>query len=381
MELKPVIELAQALVRRPSVTPEDGGCLALLTDRLIASGFNVESVDRGGVGNRWATRGKVGPMLVLAGHVDVVPPGNHDDWQREPFSGDIADGQLHGRGSEDMKGGVAALVIAAERFVIAHPDHQGQLAFLITADEEGPAEHGTAAVVDQLIAQGISPRWCLLAEPTSVSRFGDTIKIGRRGSISAKVTLVGRQGHIAYPHLADNPLHRLGSVVDALVNAHWDDGCDGFQPTALQLSNVHGGTGTDNVIPGDVSVRFNLRYSPAIDAEAIQRQCRELLDRHAGDYRIEWRHSGLPFVAGDAEFVETMKSVVAEHTGIIPDATTGGGTSDGRFIAKTGAAVIEFGALGLTMHQANERTSIDDLQTLADVFETAIERLLVHSID
>ncbi|CAG0910595.1 unnamed protein product, partial [Cyprideis torosa] len=307
-----------------------------------------------------------------AGHVDVVPTGSGDDWNRPPFSGEIADGYLHGRGAEDMKGGVAALVVAAERFVAAHPQHPGRIAFLITSDEEGPATDGTVAVVERLIEDGVKPRWCLLAEPTCVERFGDTIKIGRRGTLSADLTLIGKQGHIAYPHLADNPLHRAGDVINALSREPWDTGGDGFQPTSLQFSNINGGTGAENVIPGSVQLRFNLRYSPKTTADEIQATCTRLLDATAGQYRIEWRHGGEPFHAGDPAFIETMQQVIHAHTGLTPQASTGGGTSDGRFIAKTGAAVIEFGALGQTMHQANERTRTEDLITLTAIFEDAI---------
>jgi len=373
---EPVIELTRALVTRPSVTPNDAGCLGLIGERLAAIGFTLERLDRDGVSNLWARRGDTAPLLAFAGHTDVVPTGPVDQWQHPPFEAVLEGGMLHGRGAADMKGGLAAMVTACEAFVAAHPTHTGSIAFLLTSDEEGPAVAGTRHVVDTLQARGEIPDWCLVGEPSSGAKFGDTARIGRRGSLSATLTINGIQGHVAYPHLADNPIHRLAPALAELCAERWDEGNASFPPTTFQVSNLNAGTGATNIIPGQVTLHCNLRYSTEMTCHEIQTRCEAILDRHELDYTIDWSHSGLPFLSTPGPLTAALRAAVREQTGFDPELSTAGGTSDGRFIAPLGTEVIEFGPSNATIHQINECVATDDLVTLHAIYLQLLQQLL-----
>ncbi len=375
--LSPTLQLAMALIERPSVTPDDAGCQALLAERLEACGFVIEPMRFGEVDNLWATHGSRAPLFVFAGHTDVVPPGPRERWHSDPFHPEIRDGLLYGRGAADMKGGVAAMVTAAEAFVQAHPDHPGTLAFLLTSDEEGPALDGTVKVVEALSARGDAIDWCLLAEPSSVARAGDTIKNGRRGSLNGTLTVHGKQGHVAYPHLADNPIHPLMAALDELCRREWDQGNAFFPPTTFQISNIHAGTGATNVIPGSVEVLFNFRFSTEQSEAGLRQAVEALLSRHGLEYRLDWNLSGAPFVTEPGALVDAARAAVHQVTGQAAKLCTGGGTSDGRFIAPTGAQVIELGPSNATIHQVNECVGCDDLDALHAIFVATLERLLL----
>ncbi|GAB3683361.1 succinyl-diaminopimelate desuccinylase [Salinisphaera aquimarina] len=372
------LELAQALIARASVTPEDAGCQALIGERLAAAGFTVEHMRIGEVDNLWAVAGERGPLLCFAGHTDVVPPGPLEDWRFDPFAARIEDGWLYGRGAADMKSSVAAMVCAAERFRSAHPDHAGRLAFLITSDEEGPAVDGTRAVVERLTDRGIAIDYCLVGEPSSSRTLGDTVKNGRRGSLNAHLTVRGRQGHVAYPQQADNALHRLLAVLAELAAHHWDDGDDFFPPTSFQISNLDAGTGAENVIPGIAEARCNWRFNPLQDEASIRAFVTERCTAHGiAEDSIAWRLSGVPFITEDGALVEATRAAIADIADITPELSTAGGTSDGRFIAPTGAQVVELGPLNDTIHQADERIRADDVARLAHIYEQLVERLLL----
>jgi len=370
------LDLAIELVARPSVTPDDAGCQALLTRRLDALGFNVEALPFGEVSNLWARRGTAGPLLVFAGHTDVVPTGPEAEWSTPPFTPTVQDGELHGRGAADMKGSLAAMITATEAFVTAHPGHAGSIGFLLTSDEEGPAVDGTVRVIETLRARNETIDWCLIGEPTSTDRFGDTLKIGRRGSLSAVLTVHGSQGHVAYPHLADNPLHRLAPALAELVAIEWDQGNDHFPPTTFQVSNIHAGTGAENVIPGRLELMCNVRFSTELDADAIKTRVADVLARHQVRHDITWRLSGAPFLSTPGALTEALSASLETLTGHVPELSTSGGTSDGRFIAPTGVEVIEFGPLNATIHKLDERVPVADLETLHDVYLGVLERLL-----
>lgn len=376
----PVLALAVDLISRPSVTPADAGCQALIADRLAAAGFTVEPMPFGEVQNLWARRGSDGPLFCFAGHTDVVPPGPLADWTSPPFTPTIRDGLLHGRGAADMKGAVAAMVVAAERFVAARPDHRGSIAFLLTSDEEGPAVDGTRRVVAALGARSEHIDWCLVGEPSCRDTLGDTIKNGRRGSLNGRLTVIGKQGHVAYPQLADNPVHRLAPALTALCAEQWDAGNAHFPPTSFQVSNLTAGTGADNVIPASAEVLFNLRFSTEQTPAGIQRRIHDLLARHglvAGThYRIDWRLSGEPFVTEPAELVAATRAAILAETGVETELSTSGGTSDGRFIAPTGAQVLELGPLNATIHKIDECVAVADLEPLARIYQGVLERLL-----
>jgi succinyl-diaminopimelate desuccinylase len=376
-----VIALAQALIACPTVTPEDGGCQDLIAARLARAGFTVEPMRFGEVHNLWARRGRAAPLLCLAGHTDVVPTGPVERWRTAPFDPVIEDGMLHGRGSADMKGALAAMVVAAERFVAARPSHAGSLAFLITGDEEGPSVDGTVKVVERLLARGERIDWCVLGEPSSQQVLGDTLRHGRRGSLSARLTVHGVQGHVAYPDRAVNAIHMALPALAELAATRWDDGIGdaseaGFPPTTFQLSNFNAGHGTNNVIPGSAEVRFNLRYCTAQTIETLSTRIEEVLRRHGVRYSIEWKDAGRPFLTQGRTLIDATRAAVREVTGVEPRLDTGGGTSDGRFIAPTGAEVIELGPVNATIHQVDERVSVDDLERLATVYERLIARLL-----
>lgn len=370
------LELAQDLIRRASVTPDDAGCLDLIAARLEPLGFTCEVLRFGEVANLWARRGTDGPVLALAGHVDVVPTGPLEDWGTPPFDPVVRDGWLHGRGAADMKGGLAALVTAAERFVATHPGHRGSLAFLLTADEEGPAVDGTCRVIETLTARGETIDWCLLGEPSSRERAGDVLRNGRRGSLNGLLTVHGIQGHVAYPDVADNPVHRFAPVLTELCAMQWDRGNEHFPPTSFQVSNLNAGTGADNIIPGEAVVAFNLRFSTEWTVEKLQQAVTALLDRHELNYRIEWRVSGLPFLTDGGALLDAVRSSVHEVIGIEPECNTGGGTSDGRHIAPAGAEVIELGPVNATIHKIDERVRVSELDELSATYERILEKLL-----
>ncbi len=376
MPLSPTAELARELIRCESVTPRDAGCQEMLAARLRRAGFECEGMEFEGVRNLWAARenAEAKPLVVFAGHTDVVPAGPLGEWRFPPFAGEVADGMLHGRGAADMKGAVAAFVTAAERFVARHPKHGGALGLLITGDEEGPALFGTREVMRVLRERGVRIDMCIVGEPTGVSALGDVIKVGRRGSLGATLRIRGKQGHIAYP--LDNPIHRATAVLAELIATEWDRGNENFQPTSFQVSNLHAGAGATNVIPGEAVVEFNLRYSPESNEESIRARVEETLARHRADYAIEWKHNGAPFECPDGKLVAAVSDCVEEITGARPAKSTGGGTSDGRFIAPSGAEVVELGPLNATIHQIDECVSIADLDRLSEIYERVLERLL-----
>ena len=374
--MTPTLDLAAELIRRPSVTPADGGCQDLLAARLAASGFRVEHLPFGEVRNLWARRGTDRPLFCFAGHTDVVPPGPRDHWDSDPFTPAVRDGKLYGRGACDMKGEIAAMVTAAEAFVRAHPDHPGAIAFLITSDEEGPSLDGTVRVVETLEARGEKIDWCLVGEPSSQDRLGDTIKNGRRGSLNGFLTVKGRQGHVAYPHRAVNPLHVLAPSLVELVDEEWDQGNAFFPPTTFQIANLNTGTGAENVIPGTLTAQFNFRFSTEVTAETLQRRVATILDRGGFDYDLTWRLSGDPFLTPAGALVEAASQAVMETLGYRPELSTGGGTSDGRFIAPTGAQVLELGAINASIHQVNEHVGIEELEQLSTIYRRILEKLL-----
>ena len=376
--MSPTLDLAANLIRRPSLTPEDHGCLDVITARLAALGFVAERLSYPPVENLWATLGSGRPVLCFAGHTDVVPTGPREEWLTDPFEPVITEGLLYGRGAADMKSGLAAMVTAAERFVARHPDHPGTLAFLLTSDEEGAAVDGTRRVIDVLESRGDKIDWCVVGEPTSHETLGDTVKIGRRGSLSCQLTVHGVQGHIAYPHLADNPVHAFAPALAELASRRWDEGNEFFQPTSFQVSNVMAGTGAPNVIPGDMKVRFNLRFSTEQTVESLQRAVLAILDRHGVKFTLEWFVSGLPFLTPPGLLTEAVSGAVHEVTGITPRFSTTGGTSDGRFIAPTGAQVVEVGVGNATIHKVNESVRVADIDVLSRVYECVMERVLVE---
>ncbi len=371
----PVIELAQQLIRRPSLSPDDAGCQALLIARLQAIGFTVEPMPMGDTLNFWAWRGE-GETLAFAGHTDIVPAGDANRWINPPFEPTIRDGMLFGRGAADMKGSLAAMVVAAERFVAAHPQHRGRLAFLITSDEEASAANGTVKVVERLMARNERLDYCLVGEPSSTEIVGDVVKNGRRGSITANLTVHGVQGHVAYPHLADNPVHRALPALNELVATEWDCGNEFFPPTSMQIANVQAGTGSNNVIPGEFEVQFNFRFSTESTDESIKTRVQALLDRHQLRYTIEWKLSGQPFLTARGKLVDAVVRAVAHYNEIKPQLLTTGGTSDGRFIARMGAQVVELGPVNATIHKINECVKASDLQLLSRMYQRIMEQLV-----
>lgn len=371
------ILLTQDLIRRPSVSPEDQGCLQVISERLKALGFQVERMPFGPVENIWAKHGQ-GPLLCFAGHTDVVPTGPREEWQTDPFEPVVKDGMLYGRGAADMKSGLAAMITATERFIAAHPNHTGTLAFLLTSDEEGPSVDGTRRVMEVLEARNEKITWCVVGEPTSTDALGDTVKIGRRGSLSGKLTVHGIQGHVAYPHLADNPVHSVAPALAELASRVWDKGNEFFQPTTFQISNISAGTGAPNVIPGELKARFNIRFSTEQNVEKLQQTITEILNRHKVNYTLEWFVSGLPFFTAPGKLSEAVQRAVKEKTGRSPELSTTGGTSDGRFIAPTGAQVVELGVINATIHKVNECVRVQDVDTLSAMYERVMELLLAQ---
>lgn len=374
--MDPTLELAVELIQRRSLTPADAGCQTLITDRLIQHGCKVENLRYGDVDNLWLTHGRGAPLFVFLGHTDVVPTGPEDQWQYPPFEATIKEDMLYGRGAADMKGGVAAMVVAMEQFLQSHPDHAGTIALLLTSDEEGIAKDGVRRVVsDFLQPNDIRIDYCLVGEPSSNERAGDMIKNGRRGSLGARLLVHGTQGHVAYPHLAENPFHRASQALAALCETQWDRGNDDFPPTSFQVSNIHAGTGADNVIPGTLEVLFNFRYSTEVTADELKQRVESLLTSHELNYEIEWRLSGEPFLTRGGDLLAAAQSALASVTGQQAETSTAGGTSDGRFIAPLGAEVIELGPINKTIHKIDECVAVDDLKRLTEVYLQIIKGL------
>ncbi len=369
------IELSQQLIQKPSVTPDDHGCLDLLAERLAGSGFSCQMLAFENVSNAWIVRGKQAPLFVFAGHTDVVPTGPTEHWTYPPFAGHIENGQLHGRGSADMKTAIAAMTVACEEFIQEHPKHNGSIGFLLTSDEEGPAKNGTIKVIEHLQANNIHIDYCLVGEPSSSKTMGDVIKNGRRGSLGAHLTVQGKQGHVAYPHLAINPIHHLSEILTTLSALEWDQGNEHFPATTFQVSNVRAGTGADNVIPGSAEAWFNIRFSTEITAEQIQARVASVLE----NYRVEidWRLSGQPFITPEGRLVDACKTAIKQVTSIDTQLSTGGGTSDGRFIAPTGAEVVELGVTNASIHQIDEHTNIEQLMQLKETYKQVLTSLLL----
>ncbi|WIH06308.1 succinyl-diaminopimelate desuccinylase [Xanthomonas translucens pv. graminis] len=371
-----IVDLTCALIARPSVTPDDAGCQELIAQRLARAGFAIEPLRFGDVDNLWATHGSGAPVLALLGHTDVVPPGPREAWASDPFVPQIRDGVLYGRGAADMKSGVAAFVVAAEQFAAAHPEHPGTLALLLTSDEEGDALDGVRKVAETFRARGQRIDWCITGEPSSTERLGDLLRVGRRGSLSATLLVKGVQGHVAYPHKARNPIHLAAPALAELVARHWDDGYESFPPTSLQISNLHAGTGANNVIPGELQVAFNLRYNPHWDAPRLEAEIAALLDRHGLDYTLRWHRSGEPFYTPEGRLRSVARAVLGDFAGAAPEESTGGGTSDARFIAPLGAQCIEVGPVNASIHQVDEHVRVADLEALPGLYLALLEQLL-----
>jgi succinyl-diaminopimelate desuccinylase len=372
------LELLKTLIKCPSVTPDDAGCMDIIAERLAKSGFKAERMDFDDTQNIWLRRGETKPLFVFLGHTDVVPPGPLDRWQTPPFEPTLKDGKLYGRGAADMKGGIAAFIIAVERFVAIHADHQGSIALLLTSDEEGPATNGVVKVMEVLQQRGIAIDWCLVGEPSSDKMIGDVIRVGRRGSLCAKLTVKGIQGHVAYPDKASNPIHAFAPALKDLTEEVWDHGNAFFPPTSLQVSNINGGTGSENIIPGHLEVQFNLRFCTELNETIIKERTQTILDKYDFDYELQWRLSGNPFLTAQGELIAAAHEAISQIIGTEPLDDTGGGTSDGRFVAPTGAQVIELGPRNETIHKINEYIEIDQLDTLSHLYEAILVNLLVN---
>ena len=373
------LELSQQLIKKPSVTPKDEGCLELIADRLKAAGFSTEMLLFEDVSNAWIRKGSHAPLFVFAGHIDVVPSGPENKWRHPPFDATIENDELYGRGSADMKTAVAAMTVAAEEFINEYPDHQGSIAFLLTSDEEGPAVNGTVRVVEHLQKQNVAIDYCLVGEPSSTTQVGDVIKNGRRGSIGAHLTITGKQGHVAYPHLAINPIHQLSELLAELASIEWDQGNEYFPATTFQVSNMQAGTGADNVIPQTAEAWFNLRFSTEITAEEIKQRIENHIHTKKINYAIEWRLSGQPFLTPEGRLVQACQHAISSVTGRNTELSTAGGTSDGRFIAPTGAEVVELGVVNETIHQIDEHTNINELAQLKEIYKEVLKDLLIQS--
>ncbi len=370
------LQLCCELISRPSITPDDQGCQKLIADRLAASGFISHHLRFEDVDNLWVTHGTTGPLFVFAGHTDVVPTGPLENWTTPPFEPTQRDGRLYGRGSADMKASIAAFVTAAETYIANHPDHPGTLALLITSDEEGPSINGTVKVMQWLKQQSIKIDYCIVGEPSSVDTLGDTVKVGRRGSLNGYLTVHGTQGHVAYPQLADNPLHRALPVFNELTAIEWDQGNEYFPPTSFQISNIAAGTGAENVIPGELSVKFNFRFSSELDEDQIKNRVVEIFDKYKLRYSIDWRLSGNPFLTNKGVLVEAVSTACTEILAITPELSTSGGTSDGRFIAPTGTEVVELGPCNSSIHQIDEHVMLTDPEQLAKTYQRILELTL-----
>jgi len=371
-----VVDLTSALIRRASLTPDDAGCQPLIARRLCAAGFATEHLRYEDVDNLWATHGEGAPVLVFLGHTDVVPPGPPDAWASAPFEPTIRDGRLYGRGAADMKSGVAAMTLALEAFVRANPSHAGTLALLVTSDEEGVAKHGVRRVAEEFRRRGQRIDACIVGEPSSRERLGDMIRVGRRGSLTGRLRVRGVQGHVAYPDRARNPIHALAPALAELAATRWDDGDESFPPTSFQVSNIHSGTGADNVIPGDLHAVFNFRFGTASTSATLRERTEAILRRHEVDSEIDWWLSGEPFLTREGRLRAAVSAAIREHCGITPEASTGGGTSDGRFIAPLGAEVVELGPVNASIHKIDESVALDELERLPAIFGSIIERML-----
>lgn len=372
----PVIDLAKQLIARASVTPDDAGCQPLLIERLTALGFSIERIHYQDTTNLWAKRGKGAPLFCFAGHTDVVPAGKLANWHTPPFEPTVIDGHLHGRGAADMKGSIAAFLVAVEAFINQHADHNGSIALLITSDEEGPFINGTVRVVEHLQRRGEYIDWCIVGEPSSSQHIGDVVKNGRRGSLTGELTVVGVQGHVAYPHLADNPVHKAVPALTELSSKVWDKGNDYFPPTSFQIVNINGGTGASNVVPGELNVQFNFRFSTEQTSAGLVKKVESLLDSYGLDYQLTWTFNGEPFLTDSGPLLEATQQAIEQHCSFTPQMQTTGGTSDGRFIAPMGTEVLELGPCNATIHKVNECVSCDDLIKLADIYQSVMERLL-----
>lgn len=374
--MSPVQQLAEALIARPSITPDDAGCQQLLGERLAALGFRLESMVFADTTNLWARLGDSGPLFVFAGHTDVVPPGPREDWHSAPFEPSVRDGYLYGRGAADMKGSLAAMVVAVENFLAEHPNPKGSIAFLLTSDEEGPFINGTIKVVETLEARNEKMTWCIVGEPSSQNRVGDVVKHGRRGSLTGYLSILGTQGHVAYPHLACNPIHQALAALKALTERVWDHGNQDFPPTSLQIVDIHGGNGVTNLIPGQLQLIFNLRFSTEQTEPELRNQIELLLQQHGLQYQLNWVFSGPPFLTRHGKLLPAVSQAIEEITGQAPETSTSGGTSDGRFIAPTGCEVLELGPVNATIHKVNECVKLDELDTLSRLYQRSLELLL-----
>ena len=374
--MNPTLELTRALIACPSVTPADAGCLDMIETRLRPLGFVCTRLPSGEVENLWAVRGVQGPCLAFAGHTDVVPPGPLDAWSRPPFEPQVADGKLWGRGAADMKGSLAAMVVAVERFVARVPAHRGQIAFMFTSDEEGPATDGTVRIVEHLREHGIKPDWCIVGEPSSHLRLGDTVRVGRRGSLNGRLMVQGVQGHVAYPERSDNPIHRALAALQELATQQWDQGNAFYPPTSFQISNISAGTGAENVIPGRLEVWFNFRYCTVQTEAGLRAAVHRILDSHGVRYELAWHLSGAPFLTAGGRLVEVVQQVLKARLNVAPELSTGGGTSDGRFIAPLGVEVVELGPINASIHKIDECVGVAELEELALVYEDILSALL-----
>ena len=372
-----VISLTKALIACRSITPEDAGCQTIISERLAKFGFSIEVMEFEDTLNLWARRGTQTPLFCFAGHTDVVPPGPEQNWRSPPFEPTLVNGILYGRGAADMKGSLAAMIIAVEKFLTQNPDHQGSIAFLITSDEEGPFINGTTRVIDTLEQRNEKIDWCIVGEPSSTNTLGDVIKHGRRGSLTGNLIVKGIQGHVAYPHLADNPVHSVSPVLTELSLASWDQGNDDFPPTSFQISNISAGTGAGNVIPGQCEICFNFRYSTEVTATQLTNKVEQILQHHSINYELSWTHNGKPFLTKPGRLRDAALKAVHSVTGLAPICSTAGGTSDGRFIAPTGAQVIELGPINASIHKVDEHVNVDDLEKLTYMYKGILEELLI----
>lgn len=370
------LALAKQLINIRSITPEDNGCQTVLADHLNAMGFKVEHLPSNGVKNIWARHGDSDPLFIFSGHTDVVPPGPESRWTTPPFNASTRDGYLYGRGAADMKGALAAMMIGCQQFIKQNPNHPGSIGFMITSDEEGSADDGTVKIVDYLQQHHIVPKWCIIGEASSNQQLGDVIKVGRRGSLHGELRVFGKQGHIAYPQLADNPIHRSFKALDALTQTQWDQGNEHFTPTSLQIYNINADTGASNIIPGSLTARFNFRFSPTTSSETLQQHVHDVFDKHELHYKINWNLSSQPFLSPRGELIKACKHTIKELCNITPEANTAGGTSDGRFISKTGCEIVELGAVSQCIHQVNEHIKLDDLEKLTDLYFGILKKLL-----